>query len=87
MGVHPEVKVKVAATHPNLGTTMRVVATQPYMLIKEATHVSKLRCGGGPTQPAAVPLKRKLPVMSRFPCDENRVARYVILIAHYVYAL
>ena len=30
-----------------------------------------------------VPLRSKLPVASRFLCDENCVVRYAILIAHY----
>ena len=41
----------------------------------------------GPKAAITVPLKSKLPVVSCFLCDENRVARYAILIAHYVYAL
>ena len=41
----------------------------------------------GPKAAITVLLKSKLPVVSCFLCDKNRVARYAILIAHYVYAL
>ena len=58
--------MRVAATHSKLGNAMRVSATHPsnntqwneggsntlYTVIKEAMQVSKLRWGGGPTQPA-----------------------------------
>ena len=45
--------MRVAATHPSNNTQWNERGSDtPNTVIKEATEVSKLRWGGGPTQPA-----------------------------------